>query len=85
MANPAREIDRCHETRSLGLRLASTRSRTWLWLWATLAAGLAARSLELEEATSCDAFAFTRVDASSLACSYFMSLMYPLCNTCSNL
>ena len=52
--------------RGLGLPLPSLRLGFAFGFGATLAGGRA-RSLELEEATSCDACAFTRLDASSLA------------------
>ena len=65
----------------LGLPLPSLGLGFGFGFGATLAGGRA-RSLELEEATSCDACAFTRVDASSLARSYFTSLTELSRNTC---
>ena len=59
--------------RGLGLPLPSLGLGFGFGFGATLAGGRA-KSLELEEATSCDACAFTRVDAASLALSYFISL-----------
>ena len=56
-----------------GLRLPSLGLGFGFGFGVTLARA-SARSLELEEAISCDACAVTRVDASSLAHSYCISL-----------